>query len=57
MLRSCEECSKKNKMPPCAVKNGMAFPERTRATLHHIKDWFYGGEYEQRGSPHVHMLI
>ena len=22
-----------------------------------IKDWFYRVEYQQRGSPHVHMLI
>ena len=22
-----------------------------------ISDWFYGVEYQQRGSPHIHMLI
>ena len=22
-----------------------------------IKDWFYGVEYQQRGSPHIYMLI
>ena len=22
-----------------------------------IKDWFYRVEYQQRGSPHIHMLI
>ena len=27
------------------------------APLGKIKDWFYRVEYQQRGSPHVHMLI
>ena len=27
------------------------------APLGKIKDWFYRVEYEQRGSPHVHMLM
>ena len=28
-----------------------------QAPLGKIKDWFYRVEYQQRGSPHVHMLI
>ena len=27
------------------------------APLGKIKDWFYRVEYQQRGSPHIHMLI
>ena len=27
------------------------------APLGEIEDWFYRVEYQQRGSPHVHMLI
>ena len=27
------------------------------ALLEKIKDWFYRVEYQQRGSPHIHMLI
>ena len=27
------------------------------APLGKISDWFYRVEYQQRGSPHIHMLI
>ena len=27
------------------------------APLGKLKDWFYRVEYQQRGSPHIHMLI
>ena len=27
------------------------------APLGKVKDWFYPVEYQQRGSPHIHMLI
>ena len=27
------------------------------APIGKIKDWFYRVEYQQRGSPHIHMLI
>ncbi len=27
------------------------------APLGKIKDWFYRVEYQQRGSPHIHMMI
>ena len=27
------------------------------APLGNVKDWFYRVEYQQRGSPHIHMLI
>ena len=27
------------------------------APLGKIKDWFYGVDYQQRGSPYIHMLI
>ena len=27
------------------------------APLGKVKDWFYRVEYQQRGSPHIHMLI
>jgi hypothetical protein len=30
---------------------------RELAPLGKIKDWFYRVEYQQRGSPHIHMLI
>ena len=29
----------------------------TIAPLGKIEDWFYRVEYQQRGSPHIHMLI
>lgn len=27
------------------------------APLGEVADWFYRVEYQQRGSPHIHMLI
>jgi hypothetical protein len=33
------------------------FLKNELAPLGKIKDWFYMVEYQQRGSPHIHMLI
>ena len=33
------------------------FPLSKAQPLGNISDWFYRVEYQQRGSPHIHMLI
>ena len=35
----------------------MHFLMSSAAPLGKIADWFYRVEYQQRGSPHIHMLI